>query len=199
MGTEKTKLSVEFAKKLTKRFKVGLDKFRIAIAKYDKGQDLLMSLRDSVSNLDVLKKLDTIVYEDGAGTLTGRALEFVAKNVLNKFGYQGDRVTVPDVIVLVTDGKSYDDPEIISMQLHDRHIKIIVIGIGPNAYEPQLHRIASVPGEFILTRSKLLTHFIQVDENTFKFDSYADLAKDKNIRTIAAQVKQQCFMAKGEV
>lgn len=152
MGTEKTKLSVEFAKKLTKRFKVGLDKFRIAIAKYDKSQELLMSLRDSVSNLDVLKKLDTIVYTNGAGTLTGRALEFVAKNVLNKFGYQGDRVTVPDVIVLVTDGKSYDDPEEISMRLHDRHIKIIVIGIGPKAYEPQLHRIASVPGEFNLTR-----------------------------------------------
>ena len=42
-----------------------------------------------------------------------------------------------------------------------------------------------------------MTHYSQVDENTFKFDSYADLARDKNIRTIAAQVKQQCFMAKG--
>ena len=42
-----------------------------------------------------------------------------------------------------------------------------------------------------------MTHYFQVDENTFKFDSYADLARDKNIRTIAAQVKQQCFMAKG--
>ena len=93
-----------------------------------------------------MKKLDTIVYEDGAGTLTGGALEFVAKNVLNKFGYQGDRISVPDVIVLVTDGKSYDDPEAISMKLHDRHIKIIVVGIGPRAYEPQLHRIASPPG-----------------------------------------------------
>ena len=103
-------------------------------------------MRDSISNLDVQKKLDTIVYEDGQGTLTGKALEFVSKNVLNKFGYQGDRVNVPDVIVLVTDGKSFDNPEEISMQLHDRHVKIIVIGIGPNAYEPQLHRIASPPG-----------------------------------------------------
>ena len=108
----------------------------------------MFSLRDSVSNLDVLKKLDTITYDDGRGTLTGKALEFVAKNVLNKFGYQGDRVSVPDVIVLVTDGKSFDNPESISMLLHDRHIKIIVIGIGPGAYEPQLHRIASVPGNF---------------------------------------------------
>ena len=129
--------------------------------------------------------------------MTGRALEFVAKNVLNKFGYQGDRISVPDVIVLVTDGKSYDDPESISMRLHDRHIKIIVVGIGPRAYEPQLHRIASPPGKLVFYFQVGKTYL--VDENTFKFNSYAELAKDRNIRTIAAQVKQQCFDAKGEL
>ena len=104
------------------------------------------SLRDSTSNLDVTRRLAAIDYEDGYGTMTGKALEFVSSSVLNKMGYQGDRVYVPDIIVLVTDGKSADNPESISMRLHDRHVKIITVGIGPRAYEPQLHRIATPPG-----------------------------------------------------
>ena len=106
----------------------------------------MFSLRDSTSNLDVTRRLAAIDYDDGFGTMTGKALEFVSSSVLNKMGYQGDRVYVPDIIVLVTDGKSADNPESISMRLHDRHVKIITVGIGPRAYEPQLHRIASPPG-----------------------------------------------------
>ena len=53
------------------------------------------SLRDSVSNLDVRKKLDVMQYDGAVGTFTGRALEFVAANVLNRHGYQGDRTHVP--------------------------------------------------------------------------------------------------------
>ena len=90
--------------------------------------------------------MNLLKYENGFGTLTGAGLEFVASNVLNKRGYQGDRIDVPDVIVLITDGKSADNPERISMTLHDRHIKIITVGVGSNSYEPQLHRIASPPG-----------------------------------------------------
>ena len=41
-SSTKMDLSVAFAQKLVKKFKVGLDKFRIAIAKFDKTQDLLL-------------------------------------------------------------------------------------------------------------------------------------------------------------
>ena len=131
--------------------------------------------------MDVEKRLELLKYEDGFGTLTGKGLEFVASSVLNKRGYQGDRIDVPDVIILITDGKSSDNPERISMTLHDRHIKIITVGVGPKSYEPQLHRIASPP----------------VEKNTFKFKTYKDLNGQENVRKIAYRIREECYLAKG--
>jgi len=61
---------------------------------------------ESVSAEVLNDLLDGVVYNPG-GTLIGQALEYVNSFVFNS--NNGDRPTVPDVLILMTDGESFDD------------------------------------------------------------------------------------------
>ena len=94
-------------------------------------------------------------------------------------GYGGDRYDVPDVVIILTDGKSQDDPVECAVRLKARYVKIIVIGIGESAYEPQLNQMASSPTE----------------QNVFQFSKYKQL--HNSMAEITGAIKQACYKAAG--
>ena len=108
--------------------------------------------------------------------LLGAALTFVADQVLLK-GYGGDRYDVPDIVIIVTDGKSQDDPEQRAIRLKSRYVKLIVIGVGDSVHEPELNQMASPPTE----------------KNVFKFTGYEML--NNKIGEIAGAIKQACYVS----
>lgn len=83
------------------------------------------------------------------GTLTGSAIN---KTVLFIKG-SNLPTGLPKILVILTDGGSYDDVVYASNYARDNGISIIAVGIGVNVNQAQLLQIAQTPSNIILVNS----------------------------------------------
>ena len=105
----------------------------------------------------------------GSGTLTGRALQFVRKNL-----FTGARQARANVLVVVTDGASQDYVSAPARQLRDMNVTIYVVAVGEDYDEKELQSIASGPN---------MTHILKVD-----FDKLEDLYTELRLKICQGNV-----------
>lgn len=86
------------------------------------------------------KAIEEAPYLKG-GTLTAKALTFVKTELFDKTGRQD----VPQVLIVMTDGRSTDKVTLPATELHNANITVFAIGIGRNYDMAQLKEIASKP------------------------------------------------------
>ena len=82
--------------------------FQFAAIRYNDRVTPLWDFTDSTSAEELMTRINAIEY-NGEGTLTGRALAFVASNILRAIN--GNRRDVPDIAFVLTDGMAQDNPE----------------------------------------------------------------------------------------
>ena len=94
----------------------------------------------------MLIAVDNIRYTRGT-TNTAAALEFARQTMFTVF--RGDRIGVPDMVVIITDGESNDGPEtLIQAKLaKEEGIHIISVGVGNWIDRYELEIMASHPFE----------------------------------------------------
>ena len=82
----------------------------------------------------------------GGGTKTGAAIDFALANHFSvRGGARPANAGIPKVMVVVTDGKSFDDVNAPSKRAHAQGITVFAIGTGKNYDEQELRQIASRP------------------------------------------------------
>ena len=82
--------------------------FQVAAVQYNNRVTPLWDFTNSTSVEELMTRIDAI-QRNGEGTLTGRALAFVASHTLQEIN--GNRRDVPDIVFLLTDGEAQDNPE----------------------------------------------------------------------------------------
>lgn len=98
---------------------------------------------------DILNAIRGLTHTGGSVLNTGRALQFVKDNIINT--HSGSRYVdnVPQILVLLTGGKSKDSVEGPSMALKNSGVQTFVIGTG-SSDRGEIEKIAARPNHALL-------------------------------------------------
>ncbi|XP_009076240.1 PREDICTED: collagen alpha-1(VII) chain, partial [Acanthisitta chloris] len=121
---------------------VGEKAVRFAVAQYSDDLRVEFPFSQHTDGMSVRRAIQQLSYK-GGNTRTGAGFRYVADNF---FGPKQLRPGVPQICILITDGKSQDDAEGPAAKLKSQGIKIFAVGIK-NADHKELIRVASMPAE----------------------------------------------------
>ncbi|KAI8502373.1 hypothetical protein Bbelb_199610 [Branchiostoma belcheri] len=128
----------DFIKDIAKTFVIQPDTTHIAVVQYSNVPRTEFNLNTYSKTADVVDAVGRIHYMKG-GTNTGAALTYVGQFVFTRS--MGDRPRNPNVLVVVTDGKSNDNVADATRELRSRGVSVYAIGVGHDVDRSTLQAI----------------------------------------------------------
>uniref|UniRef100_A0A8C6JB79 Uncharacterized protein n=1 Tax=Melopsittacus undulatus TaxID=13146 RepID=A0A8C6JB79_MELUD len=133
--------SKHFAGKLCDALDIHPDRVRVGLIQFSSTPHLEFPLDSYLTKQELKERIKRIVFRGGS-TETGRALKYILRK-----GFPGGRnSSVPEVLIIISDGKSQGSTAMPAMQVKDRHIRVFAVGIKFPRWE-ELHVLASEPTE----------------------------------------------------
>ncbi|XP_061923789.1 collagen alpha-3(VI) chain-like isoform X1 [Entelurus aequoreus] len=134
----------EMIQRVVEKLDVGLDNVRISVVQYSDDATVEFLLKEYSTKEEVRQAVTRLQSIGGNRLNTGRALEWVSRNIYQRSA--GSRIEdgVPQFLILVTGGKSTDDVSTPADQLKRNHIAPIAIG-SRNSDPDQLRQISMTP------------------------------------------------------
>ncbi|XP_072117594.1 collagen alpha-3(VI) chain-like isoform X1 [Mobula birostris] len=145
IGQENFQYVREFLFRVIKAFDIGENRFRIGLVQYTEKPRAEFHLNTYFAKQDILFHIWNMSYK-GGGTKTGLALEYLIKEQLTKANGSRADEGVPQIVIVLTDGRSQDDVIPASESLKSANALIFAIGVQ-QAVEWELKEIASAPHE----------------------------------------------------
>ena len=149
IGIQGWNMLTNFVATVVENLYIGRDGVRVAIVKFTEIPIMVFSLDTYFTSDDLIEAINTIEYDEGAGTNTAGALRMVRNDIYGTG--RGDRLFVRDIVIVVTDGFATVEPNATipaAEALHDRGIRTFAIGIGNQnnpRFQDTLNGIASNP------------------------------------------------------
>lgn len=143
IGTYNFEQIRRFLSTLVNSFDVGPDHIRIGLLQYSDQPRTEFLLNTFQTKAHILRYLSRLPYM-GGGTHTGKGLDFMLANHFVKASGSRGEQNVPQIAVVLTDGKSQDEVQSHAQQLKRKGIVLYAIGIK-DADEEQLKEIANEP------------------------------------------------------
>ncbi|XP_045147420.1 von Willebrand factor A domain-containing protein 2 [Echinops telfairi] len=141
VGKRSFERSKQFALTVCDTLDISPERVRVGVLQFSSAPSLEFPLDSSTSRREVKAKIKRTVFKGGS-TETGLALKYL----LHK-GFPGGRnVSVPQILIVVTDGKSQGQAAVPAKQLKERGITVFAVGIGFPRWE-ELQALASEPQE----------------------------------------------------
>ncbi|KAK1895563.1 Collagen alpha-6(VI) chain, partial [Dissostichus eleginoides] len=142
IGSENFKQIRQFLYTLVNSFDVDPEHVRIGLVQYSTTPRTEFKLNTYQEKKDILQNINVLPYM-GGGTQTGLGLDYMlTEHFVEASGSRGQNV--PQIAVVITDGKSQDNVESHAQDLKRKGIVLYAIGIK-DADEEQLKEIASEP------------------------------------------------------
>ncbi|NXT23556.1 VWA2 protein, partial [Syrrhaptes paradoxus] len=133
--------SKQFAGKLCDALDIHPDRVRVGMVQFSSTPHLEFALDLYLTKQEVKERIKRIVFRGGS-TETGRALKYVLRK-----GFPGGRnSTVPEVLIIISDGKSQGSSMMPAMQVKEKGTTVFAVGIKFPRWE-ELHVLASEPTE----------------------------------------------------
>ncbi|KAK2909653.1 collagen alpha-6(VI) chain-like isoform X2 [Channa argus] len=143
IGKENFEQIRQFLNTLVSSFDIGPDHVRIGLIQYSNTPRTEFLLSEYQTKQQILQYVDELPYM-GGGTMTGQGLEFMLnKHFVAEAGGRASQ-NVPQIAVVITDGKSQDEVKTQAEDLKRRGIILYAVGIK-DADEEQLRDIANEP------------------------------------------------------
>ncbi|XP_058040951.1 collagen alpha-3(VI) chain isoform X5 [Ahaetulla prasina] len=143
IGNEHFQLVREFLYDVVKQLDVGGNDFRFGLVQFSGNPHSEFQLNTYHTLQDVLFHISHMPYM-GGGTKTGQGLEFLIRNHLTKAAGSRASNGIPQIIIVLTDGRSQDDVVLPSSILKTAEVNMFAIGVQ-DAVEGELKEIASEP------------------------------------------------------
>ncbi|EMP39035.1 von Willebrand factor A domain-containing protein 2 [Chelonia mydas] len=133
--------SKHFAGKLCDALDINPDRVRVGVIQFSSTPQLEFPLDSYLTKEEVKEKIKKIVFKGGS-TETGLALKYVLQK-----GFPGGRnSSVPEILIILSDGKSQGNVATPAKQLKDRGTTVFAVGVKFPRWE-ELHTLASEPAE----------------------------------------------------
>ena len=149
----------EFIKQVVDGFSISFDKTHVGALIYSARiwVKKVFGLDDHYSKSGINKAIDEIFYPSG-GTFTGNALLKAREQIYTD---SGDREDKPNVVIVITDGKSGDDVEGPANQLRRLPSTIFAIGVGNYFDRAELEKMAGSPSNVFTADSDNLGQIVE--------------------------------------
>lgn len=183
-GSEAIDSIRQFIHAVVNGFTVGPEHTQFGAISYNRDPSIEFMLGTQSNTSSVLEAVDMISFEEGRGTETGKAINFMSELFeLKQFGVRDNSKVVA---VVITDGRSNDSPLVRSGQERLKKIVDVVIAVGvnmkkENELSKEINLIASDPDEHYAIEAKSYTALQQIK----------DVVKDCICMGIS---QQHCFM-----
>ncbi|XP_059508798.1 collagen alpha-6(VI) chain-like [Stegostoma tigrinum] len=143
IGEGRFQLMRQFLYNLVKALDVAREKVRIGLIQYSTLTNPNIHLNDFKNKSDILREIQNLPYR-GGGTYTGAAIEYIKQRYF--VPRYGSRINqgVPQIAVVITDGKSQDDVIDPATALRRSGITVFAFGIK-DANVSELQHIGSYP------------------------------------------------------
>lgn len=143
---------------------VGGDRFKFALVQYNNKPQTEFQLNSYPTTKGVLSHINAMPYR-GGGTRTGLGLDFLIRTHLTTAAGSRAVEGVPQVVVVLTDGRSQDDVAEPAQVLWLAGVEVFAVGVQ-DAVDSELREMASKPHD---------THVFSVDSFLTLRDIIQDL------------------------
>lgn len=130
--------------RVVEQLDVGLDKVRVSVVQYSEEPKLEFLLNAFSTKNEVRQAVMKLTNKGGNRLNTGRALEWVSRNIYQRSAGSRIEEGVPQFLILVTGGKSSDDVSRPADQLKRNLVAPVAIG-SRNADPKELRQISLKP------------------------------------------------------
>ncbi|NXI86288.1 VITRN protein, partial [Rhipidura dahli] len=140
VGTGNFRTVLQFVANISKEFEISDTDTRVGAVQYTYEQRLEFSFDKHSTKQDVLNAIKRINYWSG-GTSTGAAISYASEQLFSK-----SKPNKRKIMILITDGRSYDDVSLPAMAAHQNGVIAYSIGVAWAAPD-ELEAIASDPAK----------------------------------------------------
>ncbi|XP_078084812.1 collagen alpha-3(VI) chain-like isoform X2 [Mustelus asterias] len=133
----------DFIARIITTFDIGSDKVQVGLVQYSDAAEPEFFLNTYASKNEILSHVRRLRQRGGTILQTGKALDFVLKYLFTKYSGSRQEEGVPQLLVLITGGKSRDDVKQPSNTLQQAGVITLVIGVE-NVIK-QLQEVSSDP------------------------------------------------------
>jgi collagen type XIV alpha len=139
-----------FLYQLIERINVGTNAVRIGAVKFSREGNLEFQLDRYQDRQSLRNAIEAMVYI-GDRTNIADGLQIVREQVFS--GNPGDRPGVPNVVIVITDGKANEriTETGTEAELTQREARVIAVGVTEDVDERELNEIATTPNDVIRT------------------------------------------------
>ncbi|XP_077620413.1 vitrin [Crocuta crocuta] len=155
VGTGNFRTVLQFVANLSKEFEISDIDTRVGAVQYTYEQRLEFGFDDYHTKSDILNAIKRVGYWSG-GTSTGAAINYALEQLFKK-----SKPNKRKLMILITDGRSYDDVRIPAMVAHHKGVITYAIGVAWAAQD-ELEVIATHP-------AKDHSFFVDEFDNLYKF------------------------------
>ncbi|NXO61023.1 VITRN protein, partial [Aramus guarauna] len=155
VGTSNFRTVLQFVANISKEFEISDTDTRIGAVQYTYEQRLEFSFDKYSTKQDVLSAIKRISYWSG-GTSTGAAISYASEQLFSK-----SKPNKRKIMILITDGRSYDDVRLPAMTAHQNGVIAYSIGVAWAAQD-ELEAIATDP-------DKEHSFFVDEFDNLYRF------------------------------
>ncbi|KAL1263575.1 hypothetical protein QQF64_006314, partial [Cirrhinus molitorella] len=157
VGTGNFRTVLQFVANVTQEFEISDTDTRVGIVQYTYEQRLEFAFGQHNNKADLLNAIKRINYWSG-GTSTGAAITFAADQLFSK-----SKPNKRKIMIVITDGRSYDDVRAPALAVHRKGVIAYSIGIAWAAQD-ELEYIATDP-------DKDHSFFVDEFDNLYKYVS----------------------------
>ncbi|NXG58730.1 VITRN protein, partial [Hemiprocne comata] len=155
VGTSNFRTVLQFVANISKEFEISDTDTRVGAVQYTYEQRLEFSFDKYSTKQDVLSAIKRISYWSG-GTSTGAAISYASEQLFSK-----SKPNKRKIMILITDGRSYDDVRVPAMAAHRNGIIAYSVGVAWAAQD-ELEAIATDP-------DKEHSFFVDEFDNLYRF------------------------------
>ncbi len=139
----------DMIRRVVDKLDIGMNKVRVSVVQYSDDTKLEFLLNEFSSKEEVRGAVMKLQSKGGNRLNTGRALEWVSRNIYQRSA--GSRIEdgVPQFLILVTGGKSTDDVSTPAEQL--KRSRVAPVAIGSRNADPSELRQISLKPELVYT------------------------------------------------
>jgi collagen type VI alpha len=133
----------DFVQRVVEKLNVGGDKDRVSVVQYGRDQEVNFYLNTYTTKGDILDIVRGLRHRGGRLLNTGAALQYVRDNVFTASSGSRSQEGVPQMLILLSGGRSNDNVDIPVSALKESGV--LIFGIGNRNSSKEVQRIASDP------------------------------------------------------
>ncbi|XP_045062339.1 collagen alpha-3(VI) chain-like [Coregonus clupeaformis] len=133
----------DFVQRVVGKLNVGGDKDRVSVVQYGRDQEVHFYLNTYTTKEDILDTVRSLRHRGGRPLNTGAALQYVRDNVFTASSGSRSQEGVPQMLILLSGGRSSDNVDIPASAL--KKSGVLIFGIGTRNSSREVERIATDP------------------------------------------------------